>query len=165
MFKFLNSKKGFSLTELMIVVVVLGVLAAIGVPTYSAVMKSSHKKLCANQMLTLKKEAENYCIRFNYNENFSYAIKADEDGNRIFVTYTTSIYNGGISQPHVDNFEQNVHPNVQPCPAGGTYYVKVIAGQSGVPEIEAFCDCEDHNPDGMVPETTKSPFGVAFALK
>ena len=50
MFRFLKSKKGFTLVELMIVVVIMAILVAVAVPIYSAVTKNSKKKTCvANQ--------------------------------------------------------------------------------------------------------------------
>lgn len=50
MFKFMKSKKGFTLVELMIVVVIMAILVAVAVPIYSAVTKNARKKTCiANQ--------------------------------------------------------------------------------------------------------------------
>lgn len=50
MFKFMKSKKGFTLVELMIVVVIMAILVAVAVPIYSAVTKNARTKTClANQ--------------------------------------------------------------------------------------------------------------------
>ena len=46
MFKFLKSKKGFTLVELMIVVVIMAILVAVAVPIYSAVTANARKKTC-----------------------------------------------------------------------------------------------------------------------
>ena len=47
MFKFLKSKKGFTLVELMIVVVIMAILVAVAVPIYNAVTENARKKTCA----------------------------------------------------------------------------------------------------------------------
>lgn len=46
MFKFMKSKKGFTLVELMIVVVIMAILVAVAVPIFSAVTKNAKKKTC-----------------------------------------------------------------------------------------------------------------------
>lgn len=49
LYRFFLSKKGFTFVELMIAVVVLGILTAVGVPTFSAGLKKQRKKDCLNQ--------------------------------------------------------------------------------------------------------------------
>lgn len=46
MFKFMKSKKGFTLVELMIVVVIMAILVAVAVPIFSAVTKNAKTKTC-----------------------------------------------------------------------------------------------------------------------
>ena len=46
MFGLFNSKKGFTLVELMIVVVIMAILVAVAVPVYSAVTENARAKTC-----------------------------------------------------------------------------------------------------------------------
>ncbi len=149
MLKFMCSKKGFSLIEVLIVVVVLGILTAVGVPAYNSVMASSNKKVCSLQMRELQSEAKNWCIHNNFNGDYNYKI-ASVDKSPVIQSYTLPLDEGSLY-----SLLHDIHNGgVSCCPAGGTYYIIVHPKQSGIPEIEIFCDCEAHNPDGKVPETT-----------
>ena len=46
MFKLLKSKKGFSLVELMIVVVIMAILVAVAVPIFNSVTGNAREKTC-----------------------------------------------------------------------------------------------------------------------
>ena len=46
MFKFLKTKKGFSLVELMIVVVIMAILVAVAIPIFNSVTGNAREKTC-----------------------------------------------------------------------------------------------------------------------
>ena len=48
MFKFMKSKKGFSLVELMIVVVIMAILVAVAVPIFNSVTGKAREKTCVD---------------------------------------------------------------------------------------------------------------------
>lgn len=54
LYKFLRSEKGYTFVEVMIVVVVLGILVAVGVPIFSAGIKSQKIKDCNNQRVVVQ---------------------------------------------------------------------------------------------------------------
>lgn len=51
---FMRSKKGFTLVELMVVVIILGILVAIAIPIYNDVTGDAQKKACAANEKTLE---------------------------------------------------------------------------------------------------------------
>ena len=56
----LMNKKGFSLVELMIVVVIMGILVAVAIPLYGAIQNNAKNKTCKNNMVALRSNASNY---------------------------------------------------------------------------------------------------------
>lgn len=59
MFKFLKSRKGFTLVELMIVVVIMAILVAVAVPIYSAVTSNARKKTCHGNQREIQSQLSN----------------------------------------------------------------------------------------------------------
>ena len=51
--KFLNKKKAFTLTELLIVVLIIGIMASFGIPSYSRAIDRSHQSDASNQLTTI----------------------------------------------------------------------------------------------------------------
>ena len=62
MFKFMKSKKGFTLVELMIVVVIMAILVAVAVPIFSAVTENARKKTCAGNRREIVAQVNNYLM-------------------------------------------------------------------------------------------------------
>ncbi len=53
MFKFMKSKKGFTLVELMIVVVIMAILVVVAVPIYNSVTDNAREKTCLDNQRQL----------------------------------------------------------------------------------------------------------------
>lgn len=62
--KMLN-KKGFSLVELMIVVVIMGILIAVAIPLYGAITANSKNKTCATNIDNIQANVRNYYLGHN----------------------------------------------------------------------------------------------------
>lgn len=89
----LRNQRGFTLMELMIVIVIIGVLAAIAVPAYSSYVSRAQERTCEANRRTILTAAGMYYI---------------EHGN----TYAEDIED--LSE-YLDNVAS------LKCPAGGTY--------------------------------------------
>lgn len=76
------NKKGFSLVELMIVVVIMGILIAVAIPLYGAITDNANNKTCANNIKAIKNNAANYKATWNKNVDAT-SLKATFDGNAL----------------------------------------------------------------------------------
>lgn len=91
----LRNQKGFTLMELMIVIVIIGVLAAIGVPAYNNYVKSAKEKACAANVSVIQ--------------------------NALYIAAAESSV-GDIDDVTLDDAADNLTGGVLPtCPLGGTY--------------------------------------------
>ena len=73
------NKKGFSLVELMIVVVIMGILIAVAIPLSGAITENSKNKTCSNNMKAIASNAANYFA--------SYDVPSAEDGSDLATMF------------------------------------------------------------------------------
>ena len=91
--KLLKRRKGITLIELLIVVIILGALAAIAIPRMSQNSVTAKLRACQTNVATMNTQIEAYY--------------ADNDEWPVFATLTT---------------DPNYFPDSTPvCPSGGTY--------------------------------------------
>ena len=90
-----NRAKGFTLIELMVTVAIIGILAAIAIPSYTANVAKSRRVDGQAALISLSQAMERY-----YTENYTYkdADTGSEDGD-IFPEYAP--IDGGIKFYHL----------------------------------------------------------------
>ncbi|MEE1502913.1 MAG: prepilin-type N-terminal cleavage/methylation domain-containing protein [Acutalibacteraceae bacterium] len=54
LYKYLNSKKGFTMVEILVVVLVMGILVGVAVPVFGSAIKKQRLDDCRNQCLTIE---------------------------------------------------------------------------------------------------------------
>ena len=146
MMKYLQSKKGFTLVELMIVVVIMAILVAVAVPIYSAVTENSRKKTCiANQR---------EIVSIITNAQMSSLVKGVEDGDTYRITTNGEATNGTWEKTAGDGTDYTALLtslySLQPyCPEKGSYIdvtinaVNVEGAETGI-RVTTTCKNTDH---------------------
>lgn len=110
------NKKGFSLVELMIVVVIMGILVAVAIPLYNAVTDNAEAKSCGSNQRIIRGAFANWVLMDDVNNT----------GDTLFLT-TSKTFNGKTQNAEdvfapefLDRFDDGKLPS---CPDDNSYYV------------------------------------------
>lgn len=70
----LKSKKGFTVVEILIAVIIIGLMAAMAVPAFSAVRESAQTKTCINNLRQISAAKDQYFLEHGRSEPLSLAM-------------------------------------------------------------------------------------------
>ncbi len=135
--KLMHSKKGFSLVELMIVVVIMGILVAVAIPVYGAVTKNAAKKTCDSNIKIIKENLNNFQMAGDESGTLTW----DQLKSKIGYTSTAVELKDGNAASFQATFEGNTYPR---CPkAGDNQFYTVDLGAPGTFKVL----CTSSDPD------------------
>lgn len=143
--KLRKNKKGFSLVELMIVVVIMGILIAVAIPLYNGIVEKSRQNVCQSNQRTVRSCFAEWILMDGSN-NASTLFKTAE---KVFDASKGQKPEDVFPPEFLNFFEDGVFPE---CPEENHYYRITYLNNS---EIKVECIADGTVDDGHTPDEEK----------
>ena len=151
MFRFIKTKKGFSLVELMIVVVIMAILVAVAIPIFNSVTSNAREKTCLdNQRNILSAVSRIFSMSAITGVNGKKAVidfYVNEDGDAVMEEVgsdTLSNLMGGSDEVTLDT----IKACFQTVPVCGddtqTITLTITANLESFADVSVSCSDENH---------------------
>ena len=116
--KITRNSRGFTLVEIMIVVAIIGLLAAIAVPNFVQARTSARKNTCVNNLRLIQAAKDQYGIEQNKDES---VVPAAADISVYFKA--APLVSGLPKEPQSGTYTPNAISSSPSCSVGGTHTV------------------------------------------
>ena len=144
MLKKLQDKKGFTLVELMIVVVIMGILVAVAIPIYNSATKNAKLKSCDANKRVIEENLSAYIMTGNDGGEFTFKDLTDASSTAkgaFKKTTADSSVSGDWPAEFLATFKGKAAPT---CPFDKGGYTITFEDQNGNVQYTVACKAAGH---------------------
>ncbi|MFO7870741.1 MAG: prepilin-type N-terminal cleavage/methylation domain-containing protein [Kiritimatiellia bacterium] len=97
-------RTGFTLVEIMIVVAIIGLLAAIAIPSFMKARETSRQNACINNLRQIKGAKQQAALELNYAQGKAFAADSEAETNMLSYIENTPICPSDEAQTYATSY-------------------------------------------------------------